>query len=184
MLTKSFFLASLLLALPALARDPFWPLGFNPAPPPPPMPPANAVPPPGAPAQVHFGPQGIQKGPLPPPPDKREPEEEDASAKLKPGQPGFFESLFASHDSTTNQWGTARRKLSVDGFMSSYSATGAQQHSIVMINRNSYRDGDTITVTNNTVCFTWKVVLPDQKHFRLEQIDAVEIKADSQKEKK
>ena len=170
----------LAFASAASARDPFWPLGYHPAAP---LPPPPSPPPAGSPAQLAFGPQGITTvgTRLPPPPNPREAMRPDESG---PRDADSFESLFSNHDSSTNQWAIARRMLSVDGFMASYSSAGKKQHEIVMINRNAYKDGDVIAITNKAIRFAWKIVLPDAKHFSLNQIEAVDTTADSKKENK
>jgi|GEM_PF-5560173 len=70
---------------------------------------------------------------------------------------------------TSEEWGSARKVLQVNGFASS----GSNQ--VVLISGRSYRAGDKITITNQGVVFTWRVELPEERKLKLVPLEAVRL---------
>jgi len=129
--------------LPALAataaRDPFWPIGYEPPKPEPVA--AVAAPTPAAPEKSVARPKE--------PPVNRPISEDD--------------------------WAAARKSLIVSGYTQSVRPGTGETRIQVMINRRTYAPGDTLSITNLSTHFVWRIESLANRELKLQQIEAARI---------
>ena len=131
-------LFSLLFALSAqAARDPFWPIGYEP---------------PKPEAKSEKETVTIAKPPEPPPPPS-----------VKPV--------------TEADWAEARKALIVNGFAQSTRPDTGVTRTQVMINRQTFSSGDTLSITNLGIHFVWHIESVTDRDLKLKQVEAERVAA-------
>jgi len=72
-------------------------------------------------------------------------------------------------------WADAQKRLHVDGFVRSESDAQNRELDFVMINRTLYAPGMVLTLTNQTVVFTWVVEIPNYRQVSFKRVNAVRL---------
>jgi len=139
MKTRHILLPLLLWGLPGArpawaGRDPFWPIGYSPAPP------VSAK------ASESL---------------TREPEQKPEPPPVKP--------------ITESDWASARKALTVSGTTKTVKTGSSETRSLVMINRQMFAAGDTVSFVHMDVRFQWRIESVTDKDVRLEPIQAERI---------
>ena len=139
MKTRHILLPFLLWGLPAASpawavRDPFWPIGYSPA----------------------------------PPVSAKAPESRTREPEPKPEPP-------PEKPITESDWASARKALTVSGTTTSAKPGTSEVRSLVMINRQMFATGDTVSFVHMDVRFQWRVESVTDKDVKLEPIQAERI---------
>jgi len=135
-----------LAALPAsAARDPFWPIGYEPPKPEPAVKETREVP-------KKAPPQPVSAKPAPP----------------RPKPP-------AVKPVTDGDWADARALITVTGFTRATRPDTGETRALALINRHSYAPGDTLCLTNAGIAFLWRIDSLDNRELKLAPLQASRI---------
>lgn len=76
---------------------------------------------------------------------------------------------------TQSDWETARKALSISGTIRSTMPGSGETRTQIMINRNTYGIGDSVTITNRDMRFVWTVGQGVGKSLELKQAEALRL---------
>jgi hypothetical protein len=78
---------------------------------------------------------------------------------------------------TEADWANARKALFVSGFTQSSRPDTGETRTQVMINRRTFSAGDTLSVTNLDIHFTWRIESLANRDLKLKQVKAARVAA-------
>jgi len=140
MKTRHFILPCLLWSLHAASpvwavRDPFWPIGYSPAPPA---------------SEKELEPVRARAPEPKPEPPREKPVTED-------------------------DWAKARKALAISGTTSAVKPGTNEARTLVMINRQMFAIGDTVSFVYTDIRFQWRIVSVTDKETRLDPVQAERV---------
>lgn len=74
-------------------------------------------------------------------------------------------------------WAQARKTLNIKGFTQSVRPDTGETRVQVMINRRTYAPGDTLSLTNGDIHFTWQIESLAHRDLKLKQLSATRLTA-------
>lgn len=75
------------------------------------------------------------------------------------------------------EWKKAKKELVVSGFTQSVRPDTGEKRIQVMINRRTYMAGDTLAVTNDNICFVWRIEALADRDLKLKPVSAARLPA-------
>jgi len=75
------------------------------------------------------------------------------------------------------EWKAAKKELVVSGFTQSVRPDTGEKRTQVMINRRTYMTGDTLAVTNDNICFVWRIEALAGRDLTLKPVSAARLPA-------
>jgi hypothetical protein len=76
-----------------------------------------------------------------------------------------------------SEWKAAKKELVVSGFTQSVRPDTGEKRTQVMINRRTYMAGDTLAVTNDNICFVWRIEALADRDLTLKPVSAARLPA-------